>query len=142
MSAKAPARRTLLITVLAILAVVAGVLAVIDTLRFLGLLPFYTLGELKFFNTSFFGAILSGLVALIWFSTAAQIWRLDPRGWLFIVTIATLNLIFLVMALIGRSTWEAVALGIVVNAVALIIGLLPSTKAAFGMQKPPAARAS
>jgi hypothetical protein len=142
MSAKAPARRTLLITILAILAVVAGVLAVIDTLRFLGLLPFYTLGELKFFNTSFFGAILSGLVALIWFSTAAQIWRLDPRGWLFIVTIATLNLIFLVMALIGRSTWEAVALGIVVNAVALIIGLLPSTKAAFGMQQPPAARRS
>jgi glucose-6-phosphate-specific signal transduction histidine kinase len=126
-------RRTLPITILAIVAVVAGVYAVFDLLRFLSILPAAQVGEMSFYNFSWLGALLAGILALIWFSTAAQLWRLDPRGWLFVVLVATLNLIFLVMAWIGRSSWQAVSAGIIINGVALILGLLPSTKAAFGM---------
>lgn len=126
-------RRTLPITILAIIAVVAGVYAIFDILRFLGLLPMAMLGDMAFYGISWLGAFFSGILALIWFSTAAQLWRLDPRGWLFVVMVATLNLIFLVMAWIGRSDWQAVSAGIIINALALILGLLPSTKAAFNM---------
>ncbi len=126
-------RRTLPITILAIVAAVAGVYAIFDMLRFLGLLPMGTLGAMNFYNVSWLGATFAGILALIWFSTAAQLWRLDPRGWLFVVLVATLNLIFLVMAWIGASPWQAVSTGIIINALALLLGLLPSTKAAFGM---------
>ncbi len=139
-SAAAP-RRTLPIIILAILAVVAGISAVVDTLRLMGWLPTTlttTLGELEFYNVNWFAAILTGVVALIWFATAGQLWRLDPRGWLFVAVIATINLIFLVLAWFS-SSFQAVAVSMAVNVVALILAMLPSTKAAFGMDQPPVA---
>lgn len=47
------------------------------------------------------------------------------------VLVATLNLIFLVMAWIGTSSFLSISSGLVINIVALVLGLLPSTKAAF-----------
>jgi hypothetical protein len=141
--ATAPAtapRRTAAIVILAVVAVLAGISAVLDTLRLLGWLPTQMttlMGEIEFYNQNFFGAILSGLVALIWFATAGQLWRLDPRGWLFVAAISTLNIIFLLLAWLGASSFQSIVWGLVLSAVALILALLPSTKAAFGMQNPP-----
>ena len=137
MTSTQPRRRTLAITILAVVAVIAGANALFDMLRFLRIVPI-TLGDMQFFapNINWLGALFAGLLVLIWWSTAAQLWRLDPRGWLFVVLVATLNLIFPVIALIGHSTLAAVSTGLVINGVALILGLLPSTKAAFGL--PPA----
>jgi hypothetical protein len=127
--------RTWAIWILAILAGIAGILAVVDTLRLMGLLPVAVLGEMKFYNASWFGAILSGIVAIIWFVVAYEIYKVDPRGWLFVVVIAVINLIFLFLAILGKSTFQSVMLGVIVNAVALILALLPSTKDAFNMRK-------
>jgi hypothetical protein len=127
--------RTLAIWILALLAAIAGILAVVDTLRLLGLLPAAVLGEMKFDNTSWLGAILSAIVAVIWFVTAYEIYKVDPRGWLFVVVIAIINLIFLFLAILGKSTFQSVMLGVIVNAGALILALLPSTKEAFNMRK-------
>ena len=49
------------------------------------------------------------------------------------VVIAVFYLILLLLAWIGASSWQAVAPGIIVSGLALILGMLPSTKAAFGM---------
>ena len=98
-------KRPFAVTLLAIVAVVAGLIAVMDTLRYLGLLPITALGELNFFGTNIFGAILAGIVALIWFSVARQLWNLDAQGWLFVVVIAIFNLI-----LAGRSRSSAARL--------------------------------
>lgn len=128
--------RTLAITILAILAVIAGILEVFDTLRLLGIMPYTistALGELKFYDTSWLGAIFAGIVAIIWFVVAYQLWKVDPRGWLFVVVIAVINLIFLVLAWLGQSTFSAIALQLIVNVVALILALLPSTKSAFNV---------
>lgn len=135
----AAARRTLPIIILAILAVVAGISAVVDTLRLMGWLPAFetAVGDLEFYRINWFAAILTGVVALIWFATAGQLWRLDPRGWLFVAVIATINLVFLVLAWFS-SSFQAVMLGLAVNVVALILAMLPSTQAAFGMNQPPA----
>jgi hypothetical protein len=124
--------RTAAITILAVLAVVAGILNVIDTLRYLGLLPVAEAFGMKFFATNWLGAILAAIVALIWFSVARQLWNLDPRGWMFIVLIACFNMIFLALAVIGSSTVQAVAPAFVISAAALILALLPGTKNAFG----------
>ena len=127
--------RTWAIWILVILAGIAGILAVVDTLRLLGLLPTTVLGEMKFYGTNWFGAILSGIVAVIWFVTAYQLYKVDPRGWLFVVVIAIINLIFLFLAILGQSTFQSVMLGVIVNAAALILALLPGTKDAFNMRK-------
>jgi len=134
MTPQAPVRqRTFAITLLAVVAVIAGLLAVWDTLRYLGLSP-YTLGNFTFFgNINWLGALFSGIVAVIWFSVASQLWNLNPQGWLFVVVIAVFNLILLGLAWLGASSWDAVAAGIIVSGLALILGLLPSTKAAFGI---------
>jgi hypothetical protein len=124
--------RPLAVTVLTVFAAVAGVLAALDTLRFLNILPIVVFGPLRFFDFNLFGAILSGLVTVIWFSTVGQLWRLDPRGWMFVVVVAAMNLIFLLIAWLGRSSFSAVLPGMIANGAALAIAFLPDTKRAFG----------
>jgi len=118
--------------ILTVLAVMAGVLEVVDVLRHLGIMPLGEVLSLQFYGVSWLGAILSAIVAAIWFSVARQLWNLDPQGWVFVVVIAILNIILLLATVLGRTTFEAVSLGVVVNAMVLILALLPGTKAAFG----------
>ncbi len=125
--------RTGAIWLLTILAVIAAIFAVIDTLRLMGILPVAVLGPMNFYRTSWLGAILAGIVALIWFVTAWQLYNVDPRGWLFVVVIAVINLIFLFLAILGQTTFQSVIVEVALNVVALILGLLPSTKNAFNM---------
>lgn len=121
-------QRTAAITILAILAVVAGIVAIVDALRYLQVL----FSPLSFLGAPFLGAILSGLVAIIWFWAAARIWNVDPQGWLFMVAIAAIYLIFDVIAVIAGTPIELLLPSIFLSALALILGLLPSTKREFG----------
>ena len=126
--------RTVAVVILAVIAVLAGIWNVMDTLRYLGLIPIVEVMGfgLKLFNVNWLGAILSGIVAVIWFSVAGQLWKLDPRGWLFIVLIAGFDLMFLFLSLIGGTTFQAIAPLVLLCAVALLLALLPGTKDAFG----------
>ena len=51
---------------------------------------------------------------------------------MFVVVIAIIYLIFDVMAMIGGTPIEAMWLSLVVNGLALILALLPNTRASFG----------
>jgi hypothetical protein len=126
--------RTFAVTVLAIIAVLAGLWNVVDTLRYLGLIPIVEVMGfgLKLWNINWLGAILSGIVALIWFSVAGQLWKLDERGWLFVVLIAAFDLFFLLLSMFGGTTFQAIAPLVLLCAVALLLAMLPSTKEAFG----------
>jgi hypothetical protein len=121
-------KRTAAIYILAIIAVIAGLVAVVDALRYMQ----WLFSPLSFIGGSLFGAILSGLVAIIWFWAAARVWNLDPRGWMFMVSIAAIYLIFDVIALIAGTPIDLLMGSIIINGLALILGLLPSTKAEFG----------
>jgi hypothetical protein len=127
-------QKTFWIWLLIIVAVIAGLLAFLDAARYMGWLPIAALGDLKFFlpSASWLGAGLAVITGLIWFWVARMLNNLDPRGWLFVAVIAVLNLVLLVLALIGQSTFQSISLALIVNLVALIIAILPSTKAAFG----------
>jgi len=123
-------KRTAAIVILAILAATAGVLAVIDTLRYLS----WLFSPLSFFGSPFLGAALSGLVAAIWFWAAVKIWNVDPQGWLFMVSIAAIYLILDIISLIAGTPVELLLGSIIISALALILGLLSSTKREFGTQ--------
>lgn len=127
-------QRTFWIWLLIAISVIAGLLGFLDAARYMGWLPIAALGDLKFFlpSASWLGAFFAGVVGLIWFWVARMLYNLDPRGWLFVVVIAVVNLVLLGLAILGQSTFQSVMLALIVNAVALIIGILPSTKAAFG----------
>jgi len=126
-------QRTWAVYVLFILAIIAGLLAFVDAARYMGWLPIATLGDLKFTlpNAQWLGALLEALVGVIWFVVAKWIWDLNESGRLFVLVIAVVNLIILLLAILGQTTFSAVAIGVIVNVLALILALLPSTEEAF-----------
>jgi hypothetical protein len=117
--------------ILTVLAVLAGILAVLDVLRYLGILPIASLGEVKFFGASILGAIFAAMVAAIWFWAAQKLWNLDPQGWQFVVLVCIFYLAFDLVAIISGTPVQAMIGSIVVTVLALIIALLPGTKAAY-----------
>lgn len=130
-------QRPFAVTLLAIIAGLAGVVAVLDTLRYLGLLPFtipFFGTEVQFFGVSIFGAIMAGIVAVIWFWAAGKLWNLDPQGWSFVVVIAIVYIIFDVLAIFGGTPISSMWISLGLTVLALILGLLPGTRAAFGQK--------
>jgi len=121
------------ITVLAILAGIAAFLAIIHTLQMLHLFPIRgPLGVFSFFTFDFFGALLWGLMAVIYIWLVRMLWNLNPQGWLFLVVLSILNLILAFVSVLGNSSFEAMLPSILINGVILIYCLLPGTKEAFG----------
>jgi hypothetical protein len=118
------------VSALAVLALVAAVLAGIHTLQFLHLLPFF-IGPVSFWGFDLLGAVLSGVIALIWLWAAKMLWEVDQQGWLFVTIVALLTLIFDVAAVIGGSALQAMLPAIIVSGLVLVYCLWPSTRDAF-----------
>ena len=129
---QAQRHRPLGITVLAVLAGVAFLVNAFVTLLFLGAAPIALLGGTGFFGEALLGAVLWGIMALIWGWVAAGLWTLNPQAWLFVVVLSILNLILAFVSTLGATTWEIVLPSVIVNAAILIYGLTPGVKEAFG----------
>jgi predicted flap endonuclease-1-like 5' DNA nuclease len=123
--------------VLFLLAVIAGILAFIDAGRYMGWLDFTAtipgFGEISFAlpNAQWFAALMSALLGVIWFVVASWLWNLNPSGLLFMKVIAVINLIFLGLALLGRTSFSDIIWAVLVNVLILILSSLSGTKAAF-----------
>jgi hypothetical protein len=118
------------VTLLAVLAALAAIVAAIHALQFLHLLPFF-LGPMAFFGFDLFAALLWALNAVIYVWVAKLLWELNPQGWLFVVIVAGLNLLFDLIAVIGASSFAALLPSFIVNAVILVYCLWPRTREAF-----------
>ena len=132
-STGAPRERTLPITILAIFSVIAGILSFMDAARYMGWLSIAQLGEIKFYlpDNLWLPAIMAAIVGVIWFLVAWWLWNLNPSGWLFVVVIAVINLVFLGLAILGKTTFSSVAVQVLINVVALVLALLPNTRETF-----------
>ena len=121
------------VTILAILAGIAAVLAAIHALQFLGILPFF-IGpsgyKVHFF--SFWNALLYGLLVWVYVWLTQMLWRVERQAWLFLVMITLFYLILDFFALIGASSWEDVAVSVILNAIILLYCMLPGVRSAFG----------
>ena len=122
------------VTLLAIFAGFAGISAVFTALQMLGL--FRTSWSVDFFGTSIMGAIMWGLLALIYFWLVKMLWDVDPRGWLFVVLLSALNLVMAALSILGQSTWQALLPAIIINGVVLLYCLVPGVRDAFGTGNP------
>jgi len=122
--------RPFVITLLAIFALLGAAQALFVTLQYLHILP-VSIGELHFWTFDFWGALMWGILFLIYLWVFRMLWNVDPQGWLFLVIISGLNLILAFLYLLGGSSWEALSAAILINGLILVYCLLPGTKKAF-----------
>jgi hypothetical protein len=126
-------KRPIGVTILAILAGVLAVIAGVRTLQFLGLLPFF-FGPVPFRSFSLFVALMWGLMVWVYVWLVKMLWDVRPEGWMFLAVISVFNLILEFVTLVGGAVWQDVSLSFLVNGLILIYVMLPGTKKAFGMK--------
>ena len=121
------------VTILAILAGIAAVLAAIHALQFLGIIPFF-IGPsgYKVHAFSFWYALMYALLVWVYIWLTTMLWRVEPQAWMFLVLITMFYLILDFFSLIGASTWEDVGVSVIINAIILLYCMLPGVRSAFG----------
>ena len=129
-------KRPVGITILAVFALLAALAAAWHTMQMLHIIP-VSFGEMRFFTFDLLGAILWGIMFLVYLWVFRMLWNLDPQGWLFVVVLSVLNLILALVSVLGASSLWSVLPSVLFNALVLIYANLPNVKAAFNM---PAAR--
>ncbi len=126
-------KRPIGVTILAILAGIAAVIAAVHALQFLGIIPF-VIGPsgygFHFYN--FWYALMYGLLVWVYIWLTMMLWRVQPDAWMFLVIVTMFYLILDVFMLIGATKWQDVSVSIIVNAVILLYCMLPGVRAAFG----------
>jgi hypothetical protein len=120
------------VTFIAFLAILGAVNALVITLQYLHILPVY-IGQVAFYTFSLIGAFFWGLIILFFIWLFQMLWTMQPQGWMFAIIFSAFTLFFDLIAILGGTSWEALAAGIIISALILIYCLLPGTKKAFGI---------
>jgi hypothetical protein len=122
------------VTILAILAGIAAVLAAIHALQFLGIIPFFFSPagiDIHVRYISFWYALMYGLLVWVYIWLTTMLWRVEPQAWMFLVLITMFYLILDFFSLIGASTWEDVGVSVIINAIILLYCMLPGVRSAL-----------
>jgi hypothetical protein len=120
------------VTLLAILAGIAAVLAGIHALQSLGIFPF-VFGPFKVHAFSFWNFLMWGIMVWIYIWLIQMLLKLDQSAWLFLAVITTFNLILDFTVMLGSTTtFSDVSVSFLLNAIILIYCMLPGTRRAFG----------
>jgi len=118
------------VTVLAILAGIAAVLAGVHALQALGILPF-ALGPFTVHAFSFWSFLMWALMVWIWVWVVQMLWKVEKEAWLFLAVITTFNLILDFTVMLGAGEWSDVSVSFVLNAIILLYVMLPGVKKSF-----------
>ena len=118
------------VTVLAILAALAAVLAGVHALQALGLFP-YLIGPYTVHAFNFWSFLMWALMVWVWVWLVKMLWNVDKEAWLFLAVITVFNLVLDFTVMLGSASWSDVSLSFIVNAIILIYVMLPGVKRAF-----------
>ena len=121
------------VTILAVLAGIAAVIAAYHTLQFLGIFQFRA-GPFSFRDFNLFGALMYGLLVWVYVWLVQMLWNVDPSAWLFLVIITIFNLILAFVGMIGAGDWADFGWSVFLNAIVLIYCMLPGVRRAFGTE--------
>jgi hypothetical protein len=128
-----PVKRPFPVTLLAIMAGVAAVLAAIHALQGLGIVP-YVLGPVKLSSFNLWNFLMWALMVYIWVWLIQMLWKVDPQAWMFLAVITTFNILLDFVAMLSATTnFSDVSISFLVNGIILVYCLLPGTKRAFGV---------
>jgi hypothetical protein len=120
------------VTILGILALIAGLINAFHALQYMGLFPIM-IGSVRFFGINLLGSLGFIILAAIWFWVFRMLWQLNPQGWSFMTFLALINIVFAVIAVIGSSTLGEELAAIIINAVILIYAYSSGVKKSFGL---------
>jgi hypothetical protein len=124
-------RRPIVVTILALMAGIAGVVSVIHALQGLGILPYF-IGPFMQRSFELWYALMWGMLAWIYFWLARMLWRVERMAWVFMAAITVFNLVLdFATMLTSTSTFSDVSASFIFNALVLIYVMLPGTKRAF-----------
>jgi hypothetical protein len=123
-------KRPLGVTVLAILAGVAAVLAGVHALQSLGIIPF-ALGPFEIHAFSFWSFLMWALMVWVWVWLVKMLWNVEQQAWIFLAVITVFNLILDFTVMLGQGEWSDVSVSFIVNGLILIYAMLPGVKKAF-----------
>ena len=118
------------VTVLAILAGLAAVLAGVHALQSLGIIP-WVLGPFTIHAFSFWSFLMWAVMVWLWAWLVKMLWNVEKEAWLFLAVISTFNLILDFTVMLGQGEWSDVSVSFLVNAIILIYVMLPGVKKAF-----------
>jgi len=118
------------VTLLALLAGLAAVLAGIHALQALKILP-YMIGPFSVHAFNFWSFLMWALLVWVYVWVVQMLWRVDKSAWLFLAVITVFNLILDFTVMLGAGEWSDVSLSFILNAIILIYVMLPGVKRAF-----------
>ena len=124
------AERPIGVTILAILAGILAVINVIITLRFLGFFPWLGPVDIRIFNLWY--ALLYGLLAYIWFWVAQMLWQVERQGWIFLLIITTFTLLMSFITMLTGGAWYDNNVAVLLSVLILVYIMLPGVRRAFG----------
>jgi hypothetical protein len=122
--------RPFMVTVLAIVAGILAVLAAVHLLQALGIVP-YVIGPFEIRTFSLVYAIMWGGLLWVWIWLVQMLWKVDPQAWILLVFISLLNMYFDFILLLGSPTWSDVAVSFLLSALVLLYCMLPNGRRAF-----------
>jgi len=131
MSENVTVKRPIGVTILAVLAGVAAVLAGYHLLQSFGLLP-YTIGPYSVRGFNLWNALMWGLMLWIWIWVIQMLWNVEEGAWIFLAVISIFNLLVAFSYMIGKAEWSDVSVSFIVNGLILIYLMLPGVRRAFG----------
>lgn len=125
-------KRPIGVTIIAVVVALAGLLAAVVALQWLGLFPWLGDGpNVRQFNLWY--ALLYGLLAYIYIWVFQMLWTLNESGWIFVAVITIFDLILGLITMIGGGFVPTVVTAkFVLDALILIYIMLPGTRRAFG----------
>jgi hypothetical protein len=118
------------VTILALLAGLAAVLAGVHAIQALGIFP-YMIGPFSVHAFSFWSFLMWALMVWVYVWVVQMLWRVDKQAWLFLAVISVFNLILDFTVMLGAGEWSDVSLSFILNAIILIYVMLPGVKRAF-----------
>ena len=118
------------VTVLAVLAGLAAVLAAVNALQALGIFPYFV-GEFKVHAFNFWTFLMWGLLVWVYVWLVQMLWRVDKSAWLFLAVITVFNLILGFTVALGAGSFSDAGVSFILNAIILIYVMLPGVKSAF-----------
>jgi hypothetical protein len=118
------------VTVLAILAGLAAVMAGVNALQALGIFPYFV-GGFKVHAFNFWSFTMWALMVWVYVWLVQMLWRVDKQAWLFLAVITVFNLILGFTVSLGAGEWSDSGISFILNAIILIYVMLPGVKRAF-----------
>ena len=114
---------------LSLVSALSTLLALHFTLRLLHMLSTRgRLGIYEFFNHDLLGAILWGVVFVLWVYFTIGLLRGDPNGWIALLILSTVTFILAGASYIGESNWRAALPVVAVNGLIIVMCMLPGTR--------------